>query len=401
MYSVKIESLLPSLYNQLDNLIESGKMSDKDIYVFGKGIWGFAVTQYLHTKKIDIRGVIDNEPADDWVNSVKLSIVSDPDYKVEFYLPEEALMQFNDNAFVIISSKFYDAQSKQLSDMGYIADKHFVMIRRPTNNFKKTDCTDALLLDSDKIKEILYDILCFLKKICDENHLTYYLAGGTLLGAIRHKGFIPWDDDIDVSMPINDYLKLHEIFREKEYTYGKYSLYSLIDDHKCMYAYAKLMNTNSSLHLEKYPMDVQTHISIDIFPLSGAPLSGDEHDRFIADLNEFNSKWMKYRSYIGMDMYPFDNIRDEWYELLTRYDYDTSDGISYIFAEGKNFRICDRKMYDGEKQLLFVDEEFHVIPHYHEYLDIAYGNYMELPKGWQRFGKHSYIDCWIKDDEII
>lgn len=60
-----------------------------------------------------------------------------------------------------------------------------------------------------KSENISSEILDEVKRVCEQNNLRYYLCGGTLLGAIRHKGYIPWDDDIDVIMPYQDYLKFN------------------------------------------------------------------------------------------------------------------------------------------------------------------------------------------------
>lgn len=397
MYDIKISSLLPKLYENIDRLVESGSLKNKNIYVFGKGIWGFAVTQYLHTKGIDISCVLDNNmQKKEWSTTASQSVFSDSEYKVKFALPEQVLGKYEEKAFVLISSRFYESQSKQLMKMGYQEGIHFIKLDKSYYIPVEKKPTDITELDSETIKEYLFDLLKFFKKICEENHLTYYLTEGTLLGAVRHKGFIPWDDDIDVSMPLKDYMKLHEIFRKNKYAFGKYSLYSMVDDDSCMYAYAKLMNTNTLLHLEKYPMDVITHVCIDIFPLSGVPLLEEEESKiFLRDLDDFNSRWMKYRSYVGMDIYPFENCKEEWYELLTRYDYDTSKGISYIFAEYPNFRICDKKLYDHTVNLEYEGELFTTISGYKEYLEIAYGDYMTPPANWQQFGKHSYMDCWV------
>ena len=70
-----------------------------------------------------------------------------------------------------------------------------------------------LLLNEIKHREL--DMLLFFDFFCKKYNLKYYLADGTLLGAIRHKGFIPWDDDIDVCMPRNDYVRMINIYKEK------------------------------------------------------------------------------------------------------------------------------------------------------------------------------------------
>lgn len=67
-------------------------------------------------------------------------------------------------------------------------------------------------LSCDEFKQIQIQILSEIKIFCEKNGLNYYLAYGTLLGAVRHQGFIPWDDDIDIVMPRIDYLKFEKLF---------------------------------------------------------------------------------------------------------------------------------------------------------------------------------------------
>ena len=68
----------------------------------------------------------------------------------------------------------------------------------------------------DEQKKVMLNILVEFANFCDEHNLTYYLDAGTLIGAVRHKGFIPWDDDIDVDMPQKDYDKFIELTRKLE-----------------------------------------------------------------------------------------------------------------------------------------------------------------------------------------
>ena len=94
-----------------------------------------------------------------------------------------------------------------------------------------------------KLQKIELDILIEFDKICKKNNLRYVLVGGTLIGAIRHKGFIPWDDDIDVSMPRKDYNKFIKI-QEKELNHNKYYFQSMETNDKFGLPFAKLRRKN-------------------------------------------------------------------------------------------------------------------------------------------------------------
>ena len=74
-------------------------------------------------------------------------------------------------------------------------------------------------LNVDEMKAIELDMLKDISNFCDNNGIRYYLCGGTLLGAVRHKGFIPWDDDMDIAMPRPDYEKFLEIFNTQSHRY--------------------------------------------------------------------------------------------------------------------------------------------------------------------------------------
>ena len=121
--------------------------------------------------------------------------------------------------------------------------------------------------DSVEIKEILLKMLGWFHNFCEENNLRYFAVGGTLLGAVRHKGFIPWDDDVDVGMPRADFEKLEKLIGNKEN--GRYYFETPSSDRKgYYYAYGKLFDTTTTLVenlRDKLPMGVY----IDVFPFDG------------------------------------------------------------------------------------------------------------------------------------
>ena len=119
-------------------------------------------------------------------------------------------------------------------------------------------------LSSDEIKRIELSIMKELDRICREHGLTYSLAYGTALGAVRHGGFIPWDDDIDIVMPRPDYERLLSLFKN-----GLKCLYKLVSyrDGSSIYQFAKLIDENTSSYETFVGRDHATGLWVDIFPI--------------------------------------------------------------------------------------------------------------------------------------
>ena len=117
-----------------------------------------------------------------------------------------------------------------------------------------------------KLQLVQYMILKDVAKLCDENNLKYYLVGGTLLGAIRHGGSIPWDDDIDIAMPREDYDKIQDII-EKNYS-DKYKVQSPLNDKNYTRQILKVrLKGTKQLEKNMIGIEASNEIYIDIFPL--------------------------------------------------------------------------------------------------------------------------------------
>ena len=120
-------------------------------------------------------------------------------------------------------------------------------------------------MNLDDLKNCEFDILCYVDSICRELGLRYTLIGGTLLGAVRHKGFIPWDDDIDISMPRPDYEKFIDYCVSNE---SRYRLITNKTEPNWKDIYAKLIDTKTELHEQlTNRFEYKNGVFIDIFPV--------------------------------------------------------------------------------------------------------------------------------------
>lgn len=127
------------------------------------------------------------------------------------------------------------------------------------------------ILTEKETKRELLNMLIVFSNLCYKNNLKFYLAGGTLLGAIRHKGFIPWDDDIDVCMSRNDYEKL-KLIKEKIN-----DVYAISEPKN--YPFLKFVNLSSIVD-SKFN-DSEKHLWLDIMPVDGLPENIEEVEKYI------------------------------------------------------------------------------------------------------------------------
>ena len=119
-----------------------------------------------------------------------------------------------------------------------------------------------------KIQEIVFRIMCDIDDFCKENGIRYYLSGGTCLGAVRHGGFIPWDDDGDLMMPRRDYERFLDLF-PRQFS-GKYGIGAFSLNPKWQRQYARVWDLRTiwkSTNLD----DITMGVFIDIFPIDGLP----------------------------------------------------------------------------------------------------------------------------------
>ena len=121
------------------------------------------------------------------------------------------------------------------------------------------------VIDLPEMKRVLFNILEFVDQFCSDNGIQYYLCGGTALGAVRHAGFIPWDDDIDIMMKRDDYDRFIDLFKHSNTGYFSLLHHSIQRDYT--FPYAKVADSRTVLREEHKGVSSETGVYIDIFPI--------------------------------------------------------------------------------------------------------------------------------------
>ena len=275
----------------------------------------------------------------------------------------------------------------------------------PIGVSKMTNLRKLQLIEKDILKQVV--------DVCNKYGLRYYLLGGTFLGAVRHKGFIPWDDDIDIGMPRADFERFCEIApTELKKPYG---FVSFKKNPEHIYYHPKVYNYNSRVVNRSGMTEKETYAWIDIFPLDGMP-----GNIVLRKLYGFYLLFLRLLFvYSQFDKYVAVNLKDRiWYErifvaigkvikfdkilntrkimekidcTMKKRNYETSSYVGNFMGAYKMKEVFPKKYYEESVEYPFEDLLCPAPKNYDAVLRQMYGEYMTPPRHDVRNKHHTEV----------
>lgn len=244
---------------------------------------------------------------------------------------------------------------------------------------EKIDCYN---LSIDELHLLLKEAICIIDSVAREIGATYYLHAGTALGAIRHKGFIPWDEDADVIIPINNYEKLINALKARDL--GKFEI--LYYDKKATRMQAKIVLKGQDEDL----------MCVDLFPLIGTASSMEEqklHDKQIARIRKIykfkrlkyseSTVWYKYIvKYMiseALSVFPDSYLYRKYNDLITKYPFESAEFVTNPCGKYSTKNVLRKEIYGTPVFVEFEGKLFPIPAMIDPYLSHYYGDYMKCP----------------------
>jgi lipopolysaccharide cholinephosphotransferase len=267
--------------------------------------------------------------------------------------------------------------------------------------------------DSNKLKAYEIKVLDKFVSICEKNKLKYFLAYGTLLGAVRHKGFIPWDDDIDVGMPREDYEKLGILLSGKKD--DKYILETPNTDSKdYYYPFSKLYDKTTTL-VENTRYKIRRGIYLDIFPIDGIGNSEEDSFKNYKKIKAKSNLLLTRVTGIRSGRSVLKNIAVVVSRCIPNFVLNNKKLLLSLVNDCKKHKIDEcawcgnlvgawgkkelmpKEIMGTPKLYLFEGKTFYGVEKPDDYLTHLYGDWRTLPPIEKRVTHHDYLECNLNE----
>lgn len=263
-------------------------------------------------------------------------------------------------------------------------------------------------IDIDELKDIQLQILNQISNFCEEEGINYWLDCGTLLGAVRHRGYIPWDDDIDIGMLRDDYENFISKFNKKN---DKYRCCTMYNTNNFPFAFAKVMDLDTELYEPNKKEGVKMCINVDVFVYDNAPADQELLNKMYKKRDE-NLIWYRRRILPGwttgstfkrilkillcsiLKILPKQYFIDKIQKNLTKYRFIDTKFIGNFTSDTKI--LCNKEIFKSFVNVEFEGKLYKAPIGYDKWLKSFYGDYMQLPPKKQRVSKHKF-EAYVKN----
>ena len=304
---------------------------------------------------------------------------------------------------ILVSNLFLSSTFYGISLLGIIlflmAGYFYSIVSTDKSNFKK--------LDIDEIKEVELGVMDYIHNICKEKGINYSLAYGSLLGAVRHRGFIPWDDDLDIALKRDEYDKLYQAILEDNNSI--YKIVSWENDSRYPYPFYRVYDSRTVYENNYIQNDIELGICVDVFPFD--------------DYKDVNKEITKLDMYRRLSVYTLYGIRNKeagiknivrylmlvafrltrvktWNKKLNDCSKVSVNGeyIDYLMESKKYSTKLEAKALDEVVECKFEDRLYNIPKDYDHILTTIYGSdYMEIPSLEKRI-QHDDFVAYIKKE---
>lgn len=259
-------------------------------------------------------------------------------------------------------------------------------------------------LNIRQLRNIQLEILTDIDRFCQEHEINYSLCGGTLLGAVRHKGYIPWDDDIDIMMVRPDYERFMSLYVSEDNYMIDFS-----KEKGYRETFVKICRKDT-LMVDQLLQRTELGINIDLFPIDGVPSENPQaYVQNIVFLKERIARFCPYykllkqrkikmywllkfmtKRLINLNFKPILKLKSEFNDILKSNNFIDSKYAGVISGSYGVKEIVNKDVFLNFELLEFEGRKFSAISNYDEYLSSIYGDYMVLPPMDKRYNPHCY-----------
>lgn len=267
------------------------------------------------------------------------------------------------------------------------------------------------IVSDEELKKLQLDILKSVDSYCRANHIEYFISSGTAIGAVRHHGYIPWDDDIDIAMTRPNYDRFIHSFNgafdnlyvlAPELDWNYYAPYANVCDSRT------ILNEGFNGH-----RGMEIGCKIDIFPIDGISSDINEYRR---DKEKVHKMWriMDCKRYILPLLWKenkraffttilkrlltcwvsYSSVQKKLHSLVTSHPFEKADYAIDIVFPWKRDVLCERCVYEETMDIDFEGQTVRIMKNYDRYLTQKYGDYMQLPPEEQRIAHHGFTAFW-------